>query len=266
MRLATWNVNSLGARLPASSSSGWRQTSPTSCACRRPSWPTMPSRPPPSPTSATSRPTTGTGGGTAWPSSAGSASMDPGAASAPTRTTRAPGSWPRRASGVRVHSVYVPNGRSLDSEHYAGSSWPGWPGSGRYLGETVRPGRRGGGVRRLQRRPRRRRRVGPGPVRRGDPRQRAGAGGARRRPRLGARGRLSPVPPRRRGLQLVGLPGRRLPQGPRHADRPGAAHPVVGRPRARRSRSTARPARRARPGTSPPTTPSSSSRSTSADA
>ena len=45
--------------------------SPTSCACRRRSWPTRPFRPSPSPPSATTAPTTAKAGGTASRSSAG---------------------------------------------------------------------------------------------------------------------------------------------------------------------------------------------------
>ena len=59
-----------------------------------------------------------------------------------------------------MHSVYVPNGRSLDSEHYEVKL--AWLARLRdYLAADLRPGRRRGGLRRLQRRPDRRRRVGP---------------------------------------------------------------------------------------------------------
>ena len=57
--------------------------------------------------------------------------------------------------GVQVMSVYVPNGRSLDSEHYQAKlacGWPGLPLSSRREGGT-RP--TGGRVRGLQRGPRR---------------------------------------------------------------------------------------------------------------
>ena len=91
---------------------------------------------------------------------------------------------------------------------------------------------------------------GTPPVRRGDPRERPRAGRPGLAPRLGTGGCLPAVPSRGRPVQLVGLPCRRLPQGPRHADRP---RPLVGRPAGRctGARSTATPARRARRGTSP---------------
>ena len=80
--------------------------------------------------------------------------------------------------------------------------------------------------RRLQHRTDRRRRVRPEQVRRGHPHQSGGTAAPRRAVRLGT-GR--PVPPavrRRPGLQLVGLPGRRLPPGPRPAHRPDARLPL----------------------------------------
>ena len=79
--------------------------------------------------------------------------------------------------------------------------------------------------------PDRRRRVRPGGVRRArptSPRRNAqaladlhGARPARRGPRALAG---------RAGLHLLGLPGRHVPQGPRHADRPGAGHRAGRRP------------------------------------
>ena len=120
------------------------------------------------------RHTTAMAGGTEWPCSAGS----------DWRTWPAGFGTPEDAQGcrivaatcggMRVHSVYVPNGRSLDSEHYAfklewlariAPCWTRPPSRGsrwRYAGH-----RRG---------PRRRRRVGSDAARRHDPRERTGAG------------------------------------------------------------------------------------------
>ena len=83
--------------------------------------------------------------------------------------------------GIRVHSVYVPNGRTVDSDHYAYKlAWL------EALREDVRdrPGRRLG-VRRHEHRPGRRRRLRSGRLRRADPRHRTRAVGAGRLEALG---------------------------------------------------------------------------------
>ncbi|CAA9244603.1 MAG: Exodeoxyribonuclease III, partial [uncultured Corynebacteriales bacterium] len=79
-------------------------------------------------------------------------------------------------------------------------------------------------------RPDRRRRVGHPEVRRLHPRHAAGAGRAGR-PAGGRTARRGPGPVAgRAGLHLLGLPGRRLPPGPRHAHRPGPGRRRGGRP------------------------------------
>ena len=125
--------------------------------------------------------------------------------------------------GVRVGCVYVPNGRSLDDPHYAYKLR--WLERLRatldahedpvadlvVLGDfNIAPDDRDV--------------WDPARVRRGHPRQRARAGGAAPARGVGPRGRLPPPLRRRRALLLVGLPRWRLPQGPRHAHRPGAGH------------------------------------------
>ncbi len=85
----------------------------------------------------------------------------------------------------------------------------------------------GRGLRRLQRRARRRRRLGSRRVRGRDARQRARARRAARRRGLGPRRRL-PALQRARHLHVVGLPGGGLPPGPRHAHRPGPGERRLG--------------------------------------
>ena len=141
--------------------------------------------------------------------------------------------------GIRVVSVYVPNGREPDSEHYRYKL--AWLASLRemvaagpeatvvcgdmniaptdddvfdpdaYVGQThvtAARARGAGGA--------------------------AGARPARRRARSLAR---------RARLHLLGLPGRDVPPGPRDADRPGAGQRAGRRARARRRGWTVRPAR-----------------------
>ena len=89
--------------------------------------------------------------------------------------------------GVRVWSVYVPNGRTPDDPHYAYKL--AWFAALRDALDA-RAGRRAaaGGLRRLQRRPDRRRRLGPGALRRLHPRHpgRAGSPRGAARPRAAA--------------------------------------------------------------------------------
>ena len=110
-------------RSTADASSGWRAGSSTPArrplhagdeAGRRRVPGARPSRP-----RATRRSTTARGAGTASPSSAGSASTTRRRAS-PTASppTPRPGCSRATCGGVRVMSVYVPNGRALDHEHY----------------------------------------------------------------------------------------------------------------------------------------------------
>ena len=74
--------------------------------------------------------------------------------------------------GVRVHSVYVPNGREVGSEHYEAKL--AWLGELRaYLDRNCQADGPRGGLRRLQRRPRRPRRLRPGRLGGLDPRHRA---------------------------------------------------------------------------------------------
>ena len=150
--------------------------------------------------------------------------------------------------GVRVMSAYVPNGRALDHEHYQYKL--------RWLDRLVGPPRRrrrsrrpGGGLRRLQHRPDRSRRVGRRRPRRRHPREPARARGAAEAARLGPHRRLPRLLPRHRSAVLVvGLPGRQLPQGHRHAHRPGARVAVASPIGCAGRSSTATPARaRCRP-------------------
>ena len=73
--------------------------------------------------------------------------------------------------GVRVSTVYVPNGRSLDHEQYQLQAAPGWRRLRAHLEADARRRATRGRVRRLQHRARRPRRVRPGAVRGRHPRQ-----------------------------------------------------------------------------------------------
>ena len=131
--------------------------------------------------------------------------------------------------GVRVGSVYVPNGRMVGSEFYeAKLAW--LERLRQHLVDRVRPRRAAGGLRRLQRRARRPRRLGPDQAPRRHPREPAGAGGGGRPGRVGPGRRLPPALPGGAAVLVVGLPGRRLPPGPGPAHRPHPGHPGAGRP------------------------------------
>ena len=147
MRLATWNVNSLTARMPRVL--GWIDEHQPDILCMQETkqadaaFPADDLRR----RSATSRPTTATAGGTAWPSSAGSVSSDPvrgfdspeddyGCRIVAATCARHPG-----ALGLRAQRAHASTTSST------GSSSRGWPGLASYLGETCDPGRRRRGVR-----------------------------------------------------------------------------------------------------------------------
>ena len=161
--------------------------------------------------------------------------------------------------GLRVVSLYAPNGRVVGSPFYAGKlTWferlARWvretppPAGGLVLGGDLNVAPTDVDVWDAGGRPRRHARL------------RAGAGrvpGARR-PR--AHGRVPGPPPGARPVLLVGLPCRELPQELRDADRPPARLAGGGRAGSWTPRSTATPAR-ARP--SRPTTRRCSSTSTS---
>ncbi len=143
--------------------------------------------------------------------------------------------------GIRVVSVYVPNGRAPGSDHYAYKlAWLAR--AARVVAAGPRADRR---LRRHEHRADRRRRVRPRRLRRPDARDAARARGAGRaagaRP---ARRRARPLA-RRAGLHLLGLPGRNVPPGPRDADRPRAGRRRRWRSASRRRGSTARRARAA---------------------
>ena len=154
--------------------------------------------------------------------------------------------------GVRVHSVYVPNGREVGERALRGQAGVVRR-AARLPGAHGQADRRRGGVRGLQRRPRGPRRLGPG---------RPGGGDARDRPR--ARSALQDLEEwglvdafrlvLRRGpaLHVVGLPGRQLPQAHGPADRPRHGEPAPGRRGHLRPRRPQRPqgqaALRPRPG------------------
>ena len=120
--------------------------------------------------------------------------------------------------GIRVHSVYVPNGRVPDSDHYQYKL--AWFAALREMVAADPPAH--DRVRRHEHRADRRRRVRPGGLRRARPTSRRRAGGPGRA--AGAR------PARRRAraladaarVHVLGLPRRHVPQGPGDAHRPGA--------------------------------------------
>ena len=150
--------------------------------------------------------------------------------------------------GVRVVCVYAPNGRIVGSPFYeAKLAW--FDRLARWLAEAADPDDAARARRRLQRRAHGRRRVGPARLPRRHPRLAAGARGVRAALRLGPRRRVPPAPPRARPLHLVGLSRRQLPQELRHAHRPPAGHAAgrrarrVGRDRPRGAQGQAHPLR-----------------------
>ena len=244
MRIATWNVNSLKARLDkvcvvararaarrpadAGDEAGRRRR-----AARRVPRPRLRARPPrrgalergrhrqPRPASTRSSPT--------------SASRCARAAT-PDAGDDEPLAEARMISavcgGVRVVSLYAPNGRTVDSPFYqAKLAW--FERLARWLAEACGPTEPlvlGGDFN-----------VAPDdadvwdPARlpRRHPRLGAGARGLRAPVRVGTHRRLPPAPPRAGALHLVGLPRRQLPQELRHAHRSPAGD--AARRRARRS-------------------------------
>ena len=259
MRIATWNVNSLTARLPGSRS-GSATPSRTSCACRRPSWPT-----PPFPHEAfaalgyeTAPHGDGRWNGVAIASRVGLSEVcvRPGFRST---TTRGPGSSPPSAVGCGCVSVYVPNGRSLDSEQYPAKL--AWLARLReLLDETSSPDRPLAVCGDFNVAPEDRDVWDPARVRGRDPRERTRTGRPRRARVVGAGRRLPPSLRRRRPVHLVGLPGRHVPQAPGMRIDLILAHRGAGRAQHATGSSTATPAR----ARSPRTTPRCSSTSRSA--
>ena len=123
--------------------------------------------------------------------------------------------------GLRIVSLYAPNGRIVGSPFYTGKlAWferlARWIREDADVERAARPGRR------PQRRPDRHRRLG---CRRGPWRDARLRTGARRVPGSADLGLTDAYrsPAQRTGpLHLVGLPGRHVPQEPRHAHRPPA--------------------------------------------
>ena len=151
--------------------------------------------------------------------------------------------------GLRVVSLYAPNGRIVGSPFYAGKlAW--FERLARWVARDAAAGRRARPRWRPQRGPDRRRRLGR--------RRRSTAARtspSRSGPRsgrsldLGLDGRLPGASPGARPVLVVGLPGRQLPQELRDADRPPARLADGGRRGSWTPRSTAQPARarRSRP-------------------
>ena len=118
LRLVTWNVNSLKARLPRVLE--WlEQFSPDIVCLQETKLADPPSPTSPSASSATTAPTTARASGTAWRSSPRSVSTDvragwddDGEDDPDARLLWA------TCGGVRVACAYVPNGRSLEDDHY----------------------------------------------------------------------------------------------------------------------------------------------------
>ena len=224
MRLATWNVNSVQARLPRLLDWLEEHRGRTWSACRRPRRPTRPSRSRRSGSWATRRPLTAPAGGTGWPSCPGSGwtTCAAGSPASPASPTRRPGRSPppARAAG---------SGRSTcrTAGPWTTRTTPtSWPGSRRCATRSP-PSSAGGGaagrVRRLQHR--------AAPTTTCGTRRRSPAPPTSPRPngppwpRLRDLG-LTDVPARALkgpALHLLGLPGRHVPQGHGHADRPGPA-------------------------------------------
>ena len=251
MRLATWNVNSVAARLPRLLE--WLgRPEPDVLCLQETKTAELPDRPS-CRRSGTRRPRTASGrwNGVAvlsrvghrrtWPAAS------PGNPGFPDPEARAISAT---CGGLRVWSVYVPNGRDARRRAlHLQAGLAGRPalGVGDRAGGPLRPG----GDRRLQHRPDRRRRLGSGRVRPElDPRHpgRAGRAGRTARPRAGRR-RADPDEGAE-SVHVLGLPGRHVPPGQGHAHRPGLRHAAGGRPGRPGRTSTGRRARaRARPTT-----------------
>ena len=210
MRIATWNVNSLKARLPARRGVARLRPRPTCCACRRRSSPTRRSRRWRSRRSATSPCTTATASGTAWRSCRASAStnvtngfddeaVDPYEGDArllAADVRRRAGRQRLRAERARGrHRVLRPQARVARDASTTGS---------RRRTSPDDPTRR---ARRLQRRARGPRRVVDPKAFDGlDPRDRARARGGRAGSRSGASSTRSGACTPTTALQLLGLP------------------------------------------------------------
>ena len=200
-----------------------RVRSPTSCACRRRSWPTPRSRRWRSRRSATRASHHGEGrwNGVAILSRVG---LDDVVDGLRRRSRRRPRGAARHRDLRRraVMSVYVPNGRALDHEHYQYKlRW-----LDRLVGHLDAVADPAGAVALcgdFNIAPTDRDVWDIDRARRRHPRERARAGGAAAAARLGAHRRVPrAVPGRRAALLVVGLPRRQLPQGHRHAHRPRA--------------------------------------------
>ena len=220
MRIATWNVNSLDRPTPPGRGVDPATPGPTSSASRRPSRPTPPSPMGRSPRSGTRRRTTATDDGTAWPSSAGSGIDGVSTGLGSSDDDQGNRLIAADCGGVRVLSVYVPNGRALDDEHYPAKL--AWLARLRgLLDETSRPATaRWPSAATSMWRPR--------------------TGTCGTRPQFEGMTHVSPPEraaladleewglvdafrqrvPGRQAVQLVGLPGRLVPPAPGHADRP----------------------------------------------
>ena len=146
--------------------------------------------------------------------------------------------------GVRVASVYVPNGRERRRRAVRVQARVARAACGPASTRAPTPTRRRRRVRRLQHRPDRRRRVGPRRVRRTPPTSaRPSAQALDALAGVGTRRHVPPPPARAPAVLVVGLPGRHVPQAPGHADRSRPGQPSARRPRRRSPSSTATPAR-----------------------
>ena len=155
--------------------------------------------------------------------------------------------------GIRVVSVYAPNGRALDTPFYrAKLAW--FERLARWLREACDPAEPLRHRRRLQRGARGCGRLRHGRLCRRHSRLGARASRGGRAARVGPGGRLPAAPPRAGQVLVVGLPGRQLPQGPGDAHRPPVRHPIRGRSLHRLPRSTVTPARASSPRTTPRST------------
>ena len=267
MRIATWNVNSLKARLEKVA--WWLERAQPDVLLhagdearrRRRSRSTAFQR-----SSATRSPTTARGAGTGWPSPAARPSTTWSRNFGEPRQPAAhPGRGRRRAAGRGPHDRRAhgracgwcrctPRTGGWSTRRSTRPSWSGSIGCRAWLAAACAPTSRWCWAATSTSPP-------PTPTS-GTPQ--ACHGGTHvsapereafaRLVRLGAGRRLPPAPPGARSLHLVGLPGRQLPQELRHAHRPPAGHPR----RSPRAPSGPRSiARRARARPSPPTTPRS---------
>ena len=177
MRIATWNVNSLKARLPRVEE--WLEYARPDVLCMQETkladdaFPVMPFQALGYEVAFHGE---GRWNGVAIASRVGLDDVVAGFSPEPEEGPAEARLMSATCGGVRVASLYVPNGREVGTEHYDASS-SGWPGSRRWLDDHHQPSERLALCGDFNIAPDRPRRLRPEEVRRRHPREPAGARG-----------------------------------------------------------------------------------------